>query len=178
VKEGTKCIKITNVGVREFVSNSDHNLPDSFSAKYEKVSVKEGSIVLALTRTIIAGGLKVAVVPKEYGGALLNQRVAAIISNEHHLSSGFLFAFLSTKIVVDYVKQRVNTLMQPNLSITDLRIMPIPIPPRIEQDKITEQLDALREETQHLAAIYERKLAALEKLKKSLLHQAFTGQLR
>lgn len=32
-------------------------------------------------------------------------------------------------------------------------------------------------ETQRLAALYTRKLAALEALKKSLLHQAFTGQL-
>ncbi len=32
-------------------------------------------------------------------------------------------------------------------------------------------------ETQRLEAIYERKLAALEALKKSLLHHAFTGQL-
>jgi type I restriction enzyme S subunit len=29
--------------------------------------------------------------------------------------------------------------------------------------------------TQRLAHLYERKLAALEELKKSLLHQAFTG---
>jgi type I restriction enzyme S subunit len=32
-------------------------------------------------------------------------------------------------------------------------------------------------ETQHLESIYQQKLAALEELKKSLLHQAFTGQL-
>ena len=32
-------------------------------------------------------------------------------------------------------------------------------------------------ETQRLAAIYQRKLAALEALKKSLLHQAFSRQL-
>lgn len=176
-KEGTKCIKITNVGVREFVSNSDGYLPESFAAEYEKVSVKEGSIVIALTRTIIAGGLKVAVVPAEYDGALLNQRVASIIANERELNGAFLFAYLSTQTVVDYVKERVNTLMQPNLSITDLRSMPIPAPPRREQNKITEQLDSLREETQRLARLYERKLAALQALKKSLLHQAFTGEL-
>ena len=176
-EEGAKCIKITNVGVREFVSNSDGYLPDSFAAEYEKVSVKEGSIVIALTRTIIAGGLKVAVVPEEYDGALLNQRVASIITNERDLQGDFLFAYLSTQAVVDYVKKRVNTLMQPNLSITDLRLMPIPTPTRCEQNKITEQLDSLREETLRLARLYERKLAALEALKKSLLHQAFTGQL-
>ncbi len=36
---------------------------------------------------------------------------------------------------------------------------------------------SLREETQRLATIYERKLAALDDLKKSLLHQAFSGEL-
>lgn len=45
------------------------------------------------------------------------------------------------------------------------------------QQRIVEQLDALEEETQRLASLYERKLAALEALKKSLLHQAFTGEL-
>ena len=37
--------------------------------------------------------------------------------------------------------------------------------------------DDLREETQRLASIYQRKLAALAALKKSLLHQAFCGEL-
>jgi type I restriction enzyme S subunit len=47
----------------------------------------------------------------------------------------------------------------------------------IIQKKIVNKLDDLREETQRLAQIYERKLAALAELKKSLLHQAFTGEL-
>ena len=46
-----------------------------------------------------------------------------------------------------------------------------------EQRRIVAQLDALSEETQRLAMLYKRKLAALEALKKSLLHQAFSGEL-
>jgi type I restriction enzyme S subunit len=38
-------------------------------------------------------------------------------------------------------------------------------------------LDALAAETQRLQKIYEQKLAALAELKKSLLHQAFSGEL-
>jgi type I restriction enzyme S subunit len=38
-------------------------------------------------------------------------------------------------------------------------------------------LDAMRDETINLGAIYSRKLAALDELKKSLLHQAFSGAL-
>ena len=46
-----------------------------------------------------------------------------------------------------------------------------------KQKQLAASLDDLREETQRLARLYERKHAALEALKKSLLHQAFTGAL-
>jgi type I restriction enzyme S subunit len=45
------------------------------------------------------------------------------------------------------------------------------------QKLLAANLDSLHEETQRLAAIYQQKLAALEALKKSLLHQAFSGEL-
>jgi type I restriction enzyme S subunit len=53
----------------------------------------------------------------------------------------------------------------------------LPIPPLEHQHVIVEKLMALEEETQRLARLCERKLAALEALKKSLLHEAFSGAL-
>jgi type I restriction enzyme S subunit len=46
-----------------------------------------------------------------------------------------------------------------------------------EQDRIVRSCDDVRAETQRLESIYQRKLAALDELKQSLLHQAFSGQL-
>ncbi|MGO9482838.1 MAG: restriction endonuclease subunit S [Candidatus Kryptoniota bacterium] len=46
-----------------------------------------------------------------------------------------------------------------------------------EQKSIVAKIASLSEETQHLTKLYERKLAALEELKKSLLHKAFSGEL-
>ncbi len=46
-----------------------------------------------------------------------------------------------------------------------------------EQRRIVTQLDALATETQRLESLYQQKQAALAALKKSLLHQAFTGTL-
>ena len=54
---------------------------------------------------------------------------------------------------------------------------PIALPSLDEQEKVVETIQELETETQRLARLYERKHAALEALKKSLLHQAFTGQL-
>jgi type I restriction enzyme S subunit len=59
----------------------------------------------------------------------------------------------------------------------DLQRVMIPYPPRNQQERIVAVIDGLAGETQRLASIYEQKLAALEELKKSLLHQAFTGAL-
>jgi type I restriction enzyme S subunit len=47
----------------------------------------------------------------------------------------------------------------------------------VEQEQIVKKLDALNEETQRLESIYRQKLVALGALRKSLLHQAFTGKL-
>jgi len=54
---------------------------------------------------------------------------------------------------------------------------PIPVPPLPEQQHIVEQLDSFSAETQRLESIYQQKLATLDELKKSLLHQAFIGAL-
>lgn len=55
--------------------------------------------------------------------------------------------------------------------------MMVPLPSLPEQIKIAEKLDALATETQRLTEIYEQKLAGLTALKKSMLHQAFSGKL-
>ena len=59
----------------------------------------------------------------------------------------------------------------------ELQKVVIPFPPLEQQQKIVAKFDALPTETTRLAAIYQQKLAALEALKKSLLHQAFSGAL-
>ena len=54
----------------------------------------------------------------------------------------------------------------------------VALPPTLEEQKqIVIKLDALVIQTQRLETLYQQKLAALSELKKSLLHQAFSGQL-
>jgi type I restriction enzyme, S subunit len=154
-----KSIKITNVGVREFIIESGNNLPETFAKTYDKFSVPKGSIVFALTRSIISGGLKVAVVPDDYHHALLNQRVAALKVNSHLMSEKFLFSYLCTQKAMAYVQSQVNTLMQPNLSINDLRRMIVPVPSLEEQNRIILRIAALSNKTQRLESLYQQKVS-------------------
>ncbi|MCX5757805.1 MAG: restriction endonuclease subunit S [Candidatus Hydrogenedentes bacterium] len=53
----------------------------------------------------------------------------------------------------------------------------LPLPPLPELRRVVAKFEELSIETQSLESLYQRKLAALDELKKSLLHQAFSGQL-
>jgi len=172
-----KSIKITNVGVYNFVEESDNYLPKDYLDKYDSYKAYEGDIVVALTRTIISAGLKVAVVPTNYDASLINQRVAAVQVNENIMPKEMLQAFLSTSIAIKYVKSNVSELMQPNLSIKDLKAFPIPVPPSGKKLAICNNISDIKNQVDQLVGVYETKLKSLDELKKSLLQKAFSGEL-
>jgi type I restriction enzyme, S subunit len=79
---------------------------------------------------------------------------------------------------VDQIKQAHGTgatMMHVSKGSMESRV--VPIPPLSHQAKIVAQLDDLATKTHRLKSVYQRKLAALEALKKTLLQQAFTGGL-
>ena len=63
------------------------------------------------------------------------------------------------------------------INIRDLRNLILPIPPRAAQAELADRFESMLEETRRLEALYQRKLEALDELKQSLLHQAFSGAL-
>ena len=66
---------------------------------------------------------------------------------------------------------------QKTVSLKLLRGFQVPCVPLAFQRATAAKLNAVSEETQRLEFLYQRKLAALDELKKSLLHQAFSGVL-
>ena len=84
---------------------------------------------------------------------------------------------MSSGEVQSQIREKTYGAALMQINIRDLRNVMLSFPPLKEQEGIAAKLDTLTTETQRLASLYERKLAAMEALKKSLLHQAFTGQL-
>lgn len=98
-------------------------------------------------------------------------RLIVLVPDERQISLSFLYYAV---VGMDFGNTGTSI---PQLTVPNFKESKLHVPPLSEQKAIVEKLDALREETQHLAHIYERKLAALDSLKQSLLHQAFSGQL-
>ena len=164
-----KVVKITNVGVGSFIEDNS-TLPQKMYI--QEVSLKEGDIVIALTRTIISDGLKRAIIPTSYDGAMLNQRVASLRYNGK-INMSFLYYYLGCSIVSDYVLLHVNTLMQPNLSIKDLKDLPVCAPPLSNQQSIVATLDSLKSKVDLLQANYDKISQECDALKQAILRQVF-----
>jgi type I restriction enzyme S subunit len=77
----------------------------------------------------------------------------------------------------DVVKSQGEGSARDNINLATFDRLLFPIPSVSKQRSIVEKIDALKIETQRLTRIYERKLAAMDELKKSLLHHAFSGKL-
>ena len=93
------------------------------------------------------------------------------------LSREYLLFWLLADETCDRINATCTGARMPRAQMNDVLGFEIPVPPLAEQQRIVGLLDALSEETQRLARLYERKHAALAALKKSLLHQAFSGGL-
>ncbi len=176
-KNEIKSIKITNVGVQNFVEEDENLLPSKLLTKLSKYTVKYGDIVIALTRPYISNGLKVTFVPKSYDGAFVNQRVAAIQSREALTTNNYIYHYLCTTNVLTNVMELSKTLNQPNLSIKDLSDFGIPLPPLQIQQKVVSYLNEISEKLEILKRVQNEKMESLKALKASILDQAFRGEL-
>lgn len=88
------------------------------------------------------------------------------------------------KITLEFLKYSVQNLdilssgsAIPQLTVPMLKEYSISLPSIKEQQTIVSKLDALREQTKKLEAVYTQKLQDLDELKKSVLQKAFSGDL-
>lgn len=88
------------------------------------------------------------------------------------------------KITLEFLKYSVQNLdilssgsAIPQLTVPMLKEYSISLPSIKEQQTIVSKLDALREQTKKLEAVYTQKLQDLDELKKSVLQKAFSGEL-
>ena len=106
------------------------------------------------------------------------QRIIIMQPDASKLDSTFLKYLLLSQPVQQRIDTKGTGATVKGIKASLLKTVEISFPESIaEQRRIVVKLDSLSEETQRLESLYQRKLAALEALKKSLLHEAFTGQL-
>lgn len=156
------------------ISNADHWLTE-YTQTYSELGLAQsriwpkGTICIAIVGATVG---ETAILDFE---ACFPDSVIGIVVDDQLADNEYVeFLFQSFKTIM---KEKGKGTARDNINLGTFENQTFPFPALKRQKEIVATLNALREETQRLESIYQRKLTALDELKKSMLHQAFSGQL-
>lgn len=138
----------------------------------------EGDLLVAMTEQA-AGLLGSPILVPESGRFLHNQRLGLVTGKPGiPWTNAFFFHAFNLKAVRQAIHDSASGVKVRHTSPSKIGAVSVAFPTSIsEQKSVVALLNELNFETQRLASLYTRKLAAIDELKQSLLNQAFTGAL-
>ncbi len=170
---GVPCLRTSNVRWLRIETEGMKRIKPALSAEYSRTILKGGEVLVNVRGTL--GG--VAVAGAEMSGWNVSREVAVVPVDQERMNPSFLSYLIGSGVSQQWLGGVKKGAAYVGINIEDLRLLPVAAPKLAEQSQIVSHLDALSTETQRLAGLYRQKLAALAALKKSLLHEAFSGEL-
>jgi type I restriction enzyme S subunit len=180
--QNSKGERIQVVGVKDFQKNFwvpsgdldtvsvDDRLADLDLLKSaDLLLVRSNGNPALIGRCMLANGL-----PKRisHSGFTIRVRLSGSELLPEYLCHFMKSATTRTRLVASGTGTNIKSLNQQSLSKLN-----IPYPSIRHQKALVKRVVSIADQTQRLESTYRQKLAALEALKKSLLHEAFRGQL-
>jgi type I restriction enzyme S subunit len=166
IENGVVWVKIADVGIQRMKQDNLSFLPYEFLDLHKKFILKKGDYVIALTRPILNGELKLAPVDDFFNNSLLNQRVGKLVS-DNNLT--FIYYMLQLKYLIKAIENNIAGTDPPNLSPKEINIIKIDIPKLKEQEKIAAFLATIDDKISRTQA----QIESTQEYKKGLLQKMF-----
>jgi len=172
-KPGILFVTSENVGEYRLLMEKPKYVEEKFNEKDKKSILQNGDV---LTNIVGASIGRTAIFDLDEV-ANINQAVCLMRCEPTLLNNYYLSYLLNSPVFRQVLHGNEVDNARANLSLGFFSKLPVPLPSLQVQKDIVTKLNYFHSETQHLESIYQQKLSALDALKKSLLDQAFSGEL-
>ncbi len=163
-----------------FVKPGDFNRDGTIGYENEGLSelgVRKARLVAAGSALMVCIGATIGKAGYTEREVTTNQQVNAWTPTGE-IPGKFIYYQMISKDFQRRVREGAGQATLPIINKSKWSALTVVVPQAPEdQNRIVEELDALQADSMSLEDVYQRKLAALDELKQSLLHQAFSGQL-
>ena len=152
--------------IRYFVSASKFR-------EMKRFELAPGDLIMSCSGTMG----RVAIVPDKIMPGIINQALLKLTPGKK-IQAMFLKCWMESESFQDALKKYAGGAAIQNVaSVKILKGITIPLPSLTEQIHLIETINSLQKEVREAAQVFEKKTDALNELKKSLLSQAFAGEL-
>jgi type I restriction enzyme S subunit len=168
---GIPYVKVRDIKNDVINLESLHRTTPEIEGKYARARLRAGDVLVSIRGTYG----RVAIVPDELEGGNITQDTARVAPV--HCSSDYLAHYLRSPDAQDFLRRVARGVAVKGVNIGDLRRLPVPIPPPDVQMNIVEWLERRSSEYSVLMVAVNTTLLKVERLRHSILHAAFTGEL-
>ena len=172
VSGGVPYVKVRDMKEGQINVASLSRTSPKIAAQYGRSSLKPGDLLLAIRGTY---GRVVEVPPQLEGGNITQDTARLAITPL--VDRYYIASFLRSDYSQDYFKRVARGVAVRGVNIGDVRPCPIHLAPYAEQVEIVHELDRRIGAADRLAGTLAQQLARANESRKSLLSQAFSGQL-
>jgi type I restriction enzyme S subunit len=170
---GVPCLRTSNVRWLRFDLDGMKRIDPILSSEYKRTILQGGEVLVNVRGTL--GGVSVAT--PQMAGWNVSREVAVIPVDARKIHPPFLELWVGSSASQQWLGGVKKGAAYTGINIEDLRNLPVPVAGLDEQVALVSRLRLIRESILQLQDIFETKCLALDALKQSLLHQAFTGKL-
>jgi type I restriction enzyme S subunit len=148
-------------------------IPESKFREMKRFELFPGDLIMSCSGTMG----RVAIAPDGIMPGIINQALLKLTPGKK-VQAMFLKYWMESSSFQEALKKYAGGAAIQNVaSVKILKEIMIPLPSMTEQGNLVRSIICLREETERAAYVFEMKTNALDELKKSLLAQAFAGEL-
>jgi len=170
---GIRVIRLENIGRLSFDDTKRTYISEEKYTSLEKHTVVEGDIIFS---SFIAENVRACILPNIDTKAINKADCFCIRPNTKVINKAFTLYFLSSEVCYNILHRQIHGATRPRVNTTQLKALPIPVPPLKEQLEIVTYIQEIYEAEQK--ALNNLNLEkSIKDLKQSILSKAFRGEL-
>ena len=172
VPSGYKVYEQKNVIYNDF-ERGDYFVDEKKFEELKDFEVKSGDVLMSCSGTVG----KIAIAPEGIQPGIINQALLKISLDNDIVSTRYFVYLFRSKINEIILKNTRGSAMVNISSVKDLKQIPFPIPSKIEQVKIVEEIERRFSVADDVEKAMDQSLKQAERLRHSILKTAFEGKL-
>ena len=172
-ESGIRVIRLENIrrlsfddSKRTYISHEKYN-------NLKKHTLMKGDIIFS---SFISENVRVCILPDMEAKAINKADCFCIRPNIRTINKEFLLYFLSSNVCYNFLHRQIHGATRPRVNTTQLKSLPIPVPPLKEQFEIITHIQKLYKAEEE-AFNYLNLEHSIAYLKQSILFKAFRGEL-